>query len=224
MNSSMRVCNIFGVPVHLHWSILFAAGGLVYSQGVFSGITLFLMVFFSVLAHEYAHVLVARHYDLSTSRITLHYFGGTASIDELRGLRPSQEAAIAIAGPALNAVFAILALAIGALLGHLVILGPLVLGTTLPKIFGAINLIIGFFNMLPIFPLDGGRVIYALLQTRFSETKSKNLVTTISLVFSSALLLLAIFKLNSMLPIAILIFAITAILKHQDYGDSGRMI
>lgn len=114
-----------------------------------------LLFFGSVLAHEFSHAIVARRFGLKVEGITLFIFGGATSIDA-ESHTPREEALIAVAGPATSlAIGAVLVLAdalvaqpqIGALLGWL----------------GFINIALGAFNLIPGFPMDGGRVLRAFL-------------------------------------------------------------
>jgi Zn-dependent protease/predicted transcriptional regulator len=113
-------------------------------------------LFGSIIFHEYAHALVARRYDLPISRITLFIFGGVAEMDD----EPRTAAAefwMAIAGPIASFLLA-------AAMFLLVSVGPFGLESQLGAILGYlgfINLILAVFNLLPAFPLDGGRMLRA---------------------------------------------------------------
>src|SRR3990170_4295051 len=113
------------------------------------------LFFASVLAHELSHALVARRLGLKVEGITLFIFGGATTIDS-DSRTPREEALIAIAGPATSlglggifvaADFAVTQPQVGALIGWL----------------GVVNLVLGVFNLIPGFPMDGGRVLRALL-------------------------------------------------------------
>lgn len=115
----------------------------------------------SVLAHELAHGVVARRQGVAGGPITLFFFGGTASA-ELEASRPRAEAAIAVAGSAASIAIGIAAsglalavFAIGGGLARLIADGLLILGV--------LNLVLGFINLVPAFPLDGGRILRALV-------------------------------------------------------------
>lgn len=113
------------------------------------------LFFASVLAHELSHALVARRFGLRVQGITLFIFGGTTSIDS-DSRSPREEAFIALAGPATSIVLG------GAFLGlELVVDQPQV--AALLRWLGVINLVLGVFNLIPGFPMDGGRVLRALL-------------------------------------------------------------
>ena len=127
------------------------SGGLYW---VVSVATAFLF-FASVLAHELSHALVARRFGLRVKGITLFIFGGATSIDS-DSRTPREEALIAVAGPATSIVLGGAFIGLGALIDQ-----PQV--SALVGWLGVINLVLGVFNLIPGFPMDGGRVLRALL-------------------------------------------------------------
>jgi Zn-dependent protease/CBS domain-containing protein len=187
MRSGVRIARLFGVNIYLDWSWLFifllvtwnlAAGVFPSLHPEWSPVTHWvtaaaasLLFFASVLAHELAHAVVAQARGLPVRSITLFIFGGVANIESEPG-SPGTEFLIAIVGPltsfALGVLFLALAYALsgGALLGApsvtqaLAQLGPL---PTLLLWLGPINIVLALFNLVPGFPLDGGRVLRSLL-------------------------------------------------------------
>ncbi|MCV0403629.1 MAG: site-2 protease family protein [Chloroflexi bacterium] len=113
------------------------------------------LFFASVLAHEFAHAILARRLGLKVSGITLFIFGGATSI-EADSRRPRDEALIALAGP-------ITSLVLGAVLLGIGILVPQREARTLLSWLGFINVVLGVFNLIPGYPMDGGRVLRAIL-------------------------------------------------------------
>ena len=160
----MRLGRLFGIPVSLH--PLFVAGVAVLltweflTQGPVVAATtglLGLAVFGSVLLHELGHALAAKGFGIRTRSIVLHPLGGLASLD--RGPEtPTEELVVALAGPAVNAVVAAGAAALWRA------------GAEPAAWLLAINVGMGLFNLLPAFPMDGGRVLRAALATRMSRT------------------------------------------------------
>jgi Zn-dependent protease len=171
MGNGIRIGRIFGVQIALHpsWFViavivtyLMAAGQLPatypgWSEGVYwaVGAIISLLFFASVLAHELSHALVARRFGMRVRDITLFIFGGAASM-EGDAQRPRDEALIAAAGP-------LASLAIGAVLlgASLVVAQPEV--QAIVGWLGYINLTLGLFNLIPGFPMDGGRILRAVL-------------------------------------------------------------
>jgi len=172
MTASINLGRIWGIPIGLHWSLLLVFGLLSWSlaQGYFpeeyptlstpaywllAAITS-LLFFGSVLLHELGHALIALRNQIPVRGITLFIFGGVAQL-ERESPTPGAEFRIAIAGPAV-----ILAMAAG--FGGLWLLDQQIPRLAAPSIWLArINLILAVFNMIPGFPLGGGRVLRAIV-------------------------------------------------------------
>jgi len=181
------IARIAGIRIHVDWSLLLIvslisiglAGGLLplwhpdWSQRLRWGVAVAsaLAFFASILVHELAHAVVARLSGLGVSRITLFMFGGLAHIEsEPRTWR--SELVMALAGPVVSVLIGLACLATVAGLGTpLPRTGDLALRTVeaLPPLetvllwLGPVNVMLGLFNLIPGFPLDGGRVLRALL-------------------------------------------------------------
>lgn len=169
MNASWTIFRAFGIPVRLHWTFALLAGFVgvtTYSQGgaaaAFAMVSLLLAVFACVVLHEFGHALTARRFGIRTRDITLLPIGGIAAIERMPS-KPMQEFWIAVAGPAVNVIIAAVIGLIGlAIHGPAGIVGFLSSGSFLSTLLW-INLALIVFNMIPAFPLDGGRVLRALL-------------------------------------------------------------
>ncbi len=157
----LKLGRVFGIEIRLHWLfLLFFAiltGSAAISGGLLGGVWtggFLTAVFVCVGLHELGHSLAAKAYGVPVRDITLLPFGGAARMD-LRGVAPSREIVIALAGPAVN--FLIVAL-----------LAPIAVvayqaGITFPLWLLGANLVLGALNLLPAFPLDGGRVFRGIL-------------------------------------------------------------
>lgn len=178
---SISIGRIFGVQTYIHptWIIFVVALSLLACQhGVAYGLQTLvglLLIYLSVYVHEHAHVAVAKHYRILTRNITIHLFGGAAALESLPFGR--KEIFIAAAGPVCS------------LLLGLISLGIVAAGVNSQELafFGGINVLLGLFNCLPAFPLDGGRVIRSLL---YLVTKNKLQATQTTLVVGWVTLLL----------------------------------
>jgi Zn-dependent protease len=166
---SFKIGRIAGIPVELHWSLGFAAllvgGNLAVGLGPAFALAGLLLLFGSVLAHEFAHALVARRYGVGTQRITLWLLGGVA---QLRSEPTTPRAAgfIAAAGPL--ASLAVAAASVGAAVATAGLDGP----SGLVSVFAwstAINALLAVFNLLPGAPLDGGRILAAVRWGRHGD-------------------------------------------------------
>ncbi|MFN2460193.1 MAG: site-2 protease family protein [Candidatus Velthaea sp.] len=146
-----------------------------------------LALFASVVVHEFAHALTARRYGLTTRAITLFLFGGVATLDE-EPQSPRAEVAIALAGPIASAVLA--AAAFAALVplerfGSGPLAAPL---ATLVAYLAAANGVLAAFNLIPAFPMDGGRVLRAVLWRRRKDRSSATVTAALAgVVFAAAL-------------------------------------
>jgi Zn-dependent protease len=174
MKSSLRLGKILGIPIGVNytWFIVFALVTFTLASGYFPsrypgwgtagylsvGLLTSLLFFASVVWHELAHSVVALAWGIPVKSITLFIFGGVASIERDPD-RPLAEFLIAIAGP-LSSLF--LALAFGGLwlVGRVLSVTPL---AGLGYYLATINLWLALFNMIPGFPLDGGRVFRSLV-------------------------------------------------------------
>jgi Zn-dependent protease len=167
----VRLGRILGVEIVLHPSWFVLAGLIAYLLGegfstgtpnfsgpgaVLLGLMGAVLFFASVLAHELAHAVVAERKGIPVHRITLFLLGGAAQITREPD-SAGDEAKIALAGPALSVVLGVLLLGLGLLADQFGALAGAALFGTL----GAINLLLAVFNMLPGFPMDGGRVLRA---------------------------------------------------------------
>lgn len=175
----MRVVTLTGIPVRLHWSFLALVGFYALSalagSGVFGlvdALVVMSVLFGSVVLHELGHALAARSFGIRTAHITLFPFGGIAAIENMPK-NPWQEAVIAIAGPAVNGVLAVgFALAWAAFGGGWL------------ATFAVINLIMGVFNLIPAFPMDGGRVFRAMLTPSLGWTRASRVAITVGRGFA----------------------------------------
>jgi len=174
MRWSWHVGTYRGIGVYLHATFLLLLGWiflahLLRGQGVLAAVggALFLvLLFLCVVLHEFGHALMAQRYGVGTRDITLYPIGGVARLERIPR-EPRQELAIALAGPAVNVVIAALLFAYLALANALTAVEGLQLvgGDMLNKLMWA-NVILVGFNMLPAFPMDGGRVLRAVLAQR----------------------------------------------------------
>lgn len=184
MGSSMRLFRVWGIDVKVHWSFLLilAYGAFIYAGrsnplvGALYGIVVILLLFVCVLLHEFGHALTAKYFKVNVPNITLLPIGGVAQLERMPR-QPLQEFLIAIAGPAVNFLLAVLLLPLSLLvIGLSMGSGSLTsmlqyaqMRMMTPSIDGLLvylavtNVALGLFNLLPAFPMDGGRVLRALL-------------------------------------------------------------
>lgn len=146
---------------------------------------LLLLVFLCVLLHEFGHVVAALRYGITTPKITLYPIGGIASLTRIPK-RPAEELIVSLAGPAVNfAIAGVLLLISGGFSADGI---PLGLGTEFSMIqqLIGINLILGFFNLIPAFPMDGGRALRAILAMWVPRDKATFVAARIGQSFAIA--------------------------------------
>jgi Zn-dependent protease/CBS domain-containing protein len=160
-----------GIDVYVHATFLLLIGWVGYSHWlehrdwgeVLTGILFIIALFLCVVLHEYGHALTARRYGIKTRDITLYPIGGVARLERMPD-KPIEELWVAIMGPAVNVVIAILLYAYLALTNNLVPISQLTVasGNFFERLM-AVNIFLVLFNLIPAFPMDGGRVLRALL-------------------------------------------------------------
>ena len=197
MNASWDVGRLAGIRIRLHWTLLALLGviGLLEWQGGGSPVAamaLYAGVFVCVLLHELGHSLAARRYGIGTRSITLLPFGGIAALAGLpRGAR--QELVVALAGPAVNVVIALL-------------LWPVYVLTGWGGMLLAVNVMLVLFNMLPAFPMDGGRVLRALLSTRMDVVRATRIAVKVGRAIAVGFVVAGLFYNPFLILIAIVVW------------------
>jgi Zn-dependent protease len=165
-----RLGTLLGFPVEVNLSFLLMLGVVFLWLGGLAGLFVVGVAFASVLLHELGHALVARQLGVPVSGIELHFFGGAAKMIALPK-KANHEVAIAAAGPAVSLMLAGLGLGLGAVL-H----APIV------QMFGWINLVIAGFNLIPALPMDGGRILRALLTRKMDFVRATDVSVSVARV------------------------------------------
>lgn len=168
MSWSFPIGRLFGSELRVHATFFLLLVWIGVSAWSYGGaeaaavnITYILALFACVIAHEYGHALTARRFGIRTPDITLLPIGGLARLERMPE-KPMQEILVALAGPAVNVViFAVLWVVIG--LSPQPPLSGDMSFATLPRQIATLNLVLAVFNMIPAFPMDGGRVLRAAL-------------------------------------------------------------
>lgn len=176
MSWSIKLGRIAGIRIYLHWTFLILVGWFFFSgltEGLFTAVANVLVVaalFGCIVLHELGHALAARRYGIETRDITLLPIGGVARMERLPR-DPRQELVVALAGPAVNVVIAlVLAMAILTLdVINVPLAGAL---RAFPVLLLKVNVALVLFNLLPAFPMDGGRVLRSLLARRLEYIRA----------------------------------------------------
>ena len=212
MRWSFKVGTIAGIRVELHVTFLFFIGWIAISRGLLNGnaaraissVTLLLLIFACVLLHELGHALAARRYGIKTRDIVLLPFGGVARLQRMPE-KPQQEIVVALAGPAVNVVIAsVLYVVMGGFRGPLTEFD--FQGGMLPTLL-AVNVMMVLFNMIPAFPMDGGRVLRAVLALGMPYARATSIASTVGQGIALLFGILGLFSNNVMLMfIALFVF------------------
>lgn len=177
LTSGFVIGRIRGIAIRVHWSWLAIVALLAWTlsrelyAGLFphwsgeqqwaAGVATTLLFFLSVLLHELSHAVVAQRYGMTVPSITLFIFGGVSTLaEEMRS--PGEEFRVAIAGPLMSGALALVC-------GLLWLVTRSVEISIIPGYLALINAVLGVFNLLPGFPLDGGRVLRSLIWARTKD-------------------------------------------------------
>ncbi|HMC96155.1 MAG TPA: site-2 protease family protein [Flavobacteriales bacterium] len=187
--SAWHLFSFKGIPVRMHWSFLLLILYVVYSaigEGMDAShvayqVASILIVFTCVVLHEFGHALTALHYGVRTRDITLLPIGGVASLERIPE-KPAQEFWITVAGPAVNLAIILLAIVPFLLLRAQFDPEPAVdAPISLPALLGFLiisNAVLFVFNIIPAFPMDGGRILRSVLAMRMDRLKATRIAAT----------------------------------------------
>lgn len=187
MKWSWRIGTVAGIGVYIHATFLLILGWVVLSHwfrghtaaATVGGVLFTLALFGCVLLHEFGHALMAKKYGIRTRDITLLPIGGVARLERMPD-DPRQELWVALAGPAVNVA---IAAALFAWLTLSQTLEPLeslgVASGSFWERLMVLNVFVVVFNMIPAFPMDGGRVLRALLAMRLEYTRATQIAATV---------------------------------------------
>ncbi len=211
MKWSLRLATVAGTEVRVHatfallliwiWVMHYRIGG---PPAAWEGVAFIISVFLCVVLHEFGHIAAARYFGIKTPDITLLPIGGLARL-ERNPTRPLEEFVIAIAGPLVNVVIAgLVFMLIGGTLGWEQLLAPQDPRVDFLARLAGVNIFLVVFNMIPAFPMDGGRVLRAILAWRLPWARATTLAArtgqTIAVAmgvfgafFNPLLILIAIF-------------------------------
>ncbi|HEX2098975.1 MAG TPA: site-2 protease family protein [Rubrobacteraceae bacterium] len=217
MSGSFSVGRAFGIDIRVHWTfvllpVFFAfynyqnTGSLV---AALVAVVVILALFVCVLLHEFGHSLVAQRLGLEVPDITLLPIGGLARLKALPD-KPFDEVKIAIAGPLVNVVLAPIFFAVAFLLGTDQLVNVLERGGSLGQVFfflSLINIFLAVFNLIPAFPMDGGRVLRGLLATRVGPVRATDIASAVGQFFAFIFFVFGLLSGNLLLAlIAVFIF------------------
>ena len=174
MRSSWKIGRVAGIDIFLHPTFLLVLFFPQVTEGGAVGLALVLATFGCVVLHELGHALTARQFGIETRDITLYPIGGVASLTRMPR-SPRAELLIALAGPAVNVAIALILLGMG-LTG---LPGSELAWTGFFGTLLLVNVILAVFNMIPAFPMDGGRILRALLSNWVGRLRATSIAAGI---------------------------------------------
>jgi len=188
MSWSLPILRVAGIQLRIHITFLLLIAWLAFGYYAQSGsavaasrVIFVLLLFLCVVLHEFGHAFAAKAFGINTPDITLLPIGGVARLERMPE-EPVQELIIAVAGPLVNVVIALGLFVAG---GSQALLNPsTVEGGGLIAQLLTINIMLVLFNLLPAFPMDGGRVLRALLATRMSYARATQVAATVGQGFA----------------------------------------
>ena len=193
----MPIGRVAGIEIRLHWTFFLLVALLAVattdpeSPGAVSLTAWLVLVFGSVVVHELSHCFVGRTRGVVVHEILLLPIGGISKLENLPET-PNDELAIAIAGPAASAALAALAGCAAVLLDVRMLPIDLVDGPFVARLFW-FNIIVAAFNLLPAFPLDGGRVLRALLERRYDLERATRVAARCGRIIAIVLIVAGVF-------------------------------
>jgi Zn-dependent protease/CBS domain-containing protein len=213
MKWSFQIGKLFGIPIRVHVTfllLLFFIGILgsrqAGSSGALFGMISIVLVFFCVILHEIGHSLMAIHFGINVKDIVLMPIGGVSRMEEIPE-DPKKEISISVVGPLVSFMLALVFFLLAKVTNQNIDIRNLSLfsGNLVANLFW-INLILGLFNLIPAFPMDGGRVLRGVLGTVMDSLKATKIAVSIGQVFAILLFFFGIFFNWWMALIAIFIY------------------
>lgn len=220
MKGSLLLGRVGGVKIEIHWTFSLLLAWVLFStfqQGgdmrmaIFNAV-LVMVLFLCVVLHELGHSRMARRFGINTRSITLLPIGGVASLEKMPE-KPKEELAVALAGPAVNVVIALLLLLVVPLARYRnfsqeqweVFFTSPTFDSFLVYLLMA-NILLVVFNLIPAFPMDGGRVLRALLGFSFNRAKATDIAARLGQAVSLIFLMLGLLFNPFLVIIAIFVF------------------
>lgn len=220
MRANLNLGSISGIKIKIHWTFFLLIAWIVFdelkrggnAESILFNIAFVLAVFLCVVLHELGHALTAKRFGIKTEKITLLPIGGMASFDKIPE-SPKQELLIVIAGPLVNVAIAILL--------YLLIPVEELFNQSFTDAYGIfasfsfqnflfflfiVNVGLALFNMIPAFPMDGGRLLRALLALKMDRAKATQIAASIGQFIAVVFLLIGLLYNPFLIFIALFIF------------------
>lgn len=215
---SIRLGKLFGIDVYIHWSFWLLIIWIVYLQvsgggglgGALWASGFVFALFACVVLHEFGHALTARRFGIGTKDITLYPIGGVASVEKMPE-EPGRELLVAVAGPSVNLVIAGILWIYFAATGSFPDPSMLQNATKISDVpflftlFSA-NIVVAIFNLIPAFPMDGGRALRALLSLMTNRTAATRIAAMVGQILAVVFVLLGFYYNPWLIIIGLFVF------------------
>ncbi len=204
MKWSLNLGRIAGIEIFIHWTFLILIAWILFSHinmghgwtESLMGVLFILLLFACVLLHELGHALTGRRYGIATNSIVLLPIGGVANMEKMPE-KPLEELWVALAGPAVNLAIAIVLFLFlrqtGSLPNPWDMEEHMSSSNLMFNLF-MVNIILAAFNLLPAFPMDGGRVLRALLAMKFNRAKATEIAAQTGQLLAIGFVFLGLFS------------------------------
>lgn len=220
MKANLSLGRVFGIKIKIHWTFLFLILWIIFSEqnrggdtsSILFNLALVLAAFVCILLHELGHALTAKHYGIETKKITLLPIGGMASLERIPE-SPKKELLVTLAGPFMNVIIASILYFIIPVkeLMHLNLtetfdmLSSFTWQNFLFYLF-IVNIGLVVFNFIPAFPMDGGRILRALLALKMNRVKATQIASSIGQIIAVIFLFVGLLYNPFLIFIALVIF------------------
>jgi len=233
MKGSLKLGKIAGIGLFVHWTFSLLILFIVYTNykagqnsiQILWSVLFILCIFLTVFMHELGHALTAKKFGIKTKDITLLPIGGVAQLERLPE-KPSEELMVAFAGPMVNIVLALItSLFINLPNTSQEMVAQLENGVNAGNFFlnfYLVNIILAFFNLIPAFPMDGGRVLRALLSYKLERHQATKIAARIGQALAIGFVLLGFYSNPFLIFIGIFVFMGAQI--ESEYTESKYML
>jgi Zn-dependent protease len=204
MKGSFKLGNIAGIGIYIHWTFSLLIFYIIFSnymagqnaEQIVWSLIFIGSIFVTVFLHELGHALAAKRYNVKTKDITILPIGGLARLERIPE-KPKEELIVAIAGPAVNIALAIITGLLITIPSMNDLAGQLEEGVNQSNFFlnfFFVNLWLALFNLIPAFPMDGGRVLRALLAMKYKRHIATNMAARIGQFLAIGFVFLGFFS------------------------------
>jgi Zn-dependent protease len=213
MTWSITLFSVGGTAVRMHLTFLLLLGWIAAAQWMngtaqdaIAGVAFIIVLFACVVLHEFGHIAAGRRYGIRTPDVTLWPIGGVASMERMPE-KPSQEIVVALAGPAVNAAIAFVLIVVLGFRFDLEQMTPIeIIKSSFFAQIAVANIVLLVFNLIPAFPMDGGRVLRAVLAMKMGNARATQVAATVGQVLAVVFAILGLMGNPLLVLIALFIF------------------